>query len=73
MFSRYYQLSLDGKRPPYFCRMNEEHGILVPNMDEHDEIYLYCVECEYKLFPGLNFYQEMCNLLLAPMSHRVGE
>lgn len=59
IFSNYYQFSLDKKVKPLLCRIDPEHGILVPNMRANDEIYLYCVECTYELLPGLNLYNKL--------------
>jgi hypothetical protein len=62
-FSKYYQYSLKDKVLPLRCRMDESHPILVPNLeidDEYDEkIYLYCIDCNFKIYPGLELYHNI--------------
>ena len=63
-FSRYYQLSLiENEIPQILCKSDGEHGSLVPNMTNDDKIYLYCVECNYKLHPGLTMYKKLNDIL----------
>lgn len=56
-FKKYYKYSLENKVIPILCGIDKEHPILLPNLDIDDEgndiIYLYCLECSFKLYPGL--------------------
>jgi hypothetical protein len=62
-FSKYYQLSLKNITIPIRCEIDSEHPILVPNLqiDEagKDIIYLYCLDCNFKLHPGLELYRNI--------------
>lgn len=62
-FSKYYQYSLKDKVLPIRCGMDSEHPPLVPNLeidDEYDEkIFLYCLDCNYRIYPGLELYQNI--------------
>lgn len=63
VFSKYYQLSLKNITMPILCEMDSEHPILVPNLQIDDEgndiIYLYCLDCNFKLYPGLELYRNI--------------
>jgi len=63
VFSKYYQYSLKDKVLPIRCGIDNEHPILVPNLDIDNEgndiIYLYCIDCNFKIYPGLEFYQNI--------------
>lgn len=62
-FSKYYQLSLKNKTIPIRCKIDSEHPILVPNLDIDDAgkdiIYFYCLDCNFKLYPGLELYNKI--------------
>lgn len=59
VFSKYYQLSLENKVLPILCSIDENDGILVPNLDEHDRVYLYCLGCNFKMWPGQELYNNI--------------
>lgn len=59
VFSKYYQLSLIGKVLPINCSVDENDGILVPNLDEDDRVYLYCLGCNFKMWPGQELYNNI--------------
>lgn len=63
VFSKYYQYSLKDKVLPIRCGIDNEHPILVPNLDIDNEgndiIYLYCIDCNFKIYPGLELYQNI--------------
>jgi hypothetical protein len=63
VFSKYYQYSLKDKVLPIRCIKDKDHPILVPNMKIDDEgnetIYLYCLDCSCKLYPGLELYSNI--------------
>jgi hypothetical protein len=60
ILSKYYQYSLKDKVLPIRCGIDSEHPIMVPNLDIDDEgndiVYLYCLDCNFKIYPGL----ELC-------------
>lgn len=62
-FSKYYQLSLKNKTTPIRCLIDSEHPPLVPNLDidaeGNDIIYLYCLDCNLKLRPGSEMYNNI--------------
>lgn len=62
-FSKYYQYSLNNKVKPIPCGIDEDHPGLVPNLDidnnGEDVIYLYCLACNFKIFPGLELYNNI--------------
>jgi hypothetical protein len=63
VFSKYYKYSLKDKVLPIRCGIDEEHPILHPNLDiddgGNDIIYLYCIDCNFKLYPGLELYKNI--------------
>lgn len=56
-FKKYYQYSLENKVIAIPCGIDPEHPGLVPNLDIDDKgndiVYLYCLGCNFKLYPGL--------------------
>lgn len=56
-FKKYYQYSLENKVIAIPCGLDPEHPGLVPNLDidieGNDIVYLYCLACNFKLYPGL--------------------
>lgn len=59
VFTKYYQYSLKDKVLPLRCGIDEDHPILVPNLSHDDRIFLYCLGCSYKMYPGLELYQNI--------------
>lgn len=59
IFSKYYQLSLKDKVLPIRCGMDKDHPYLVPNLSYDDEIYLYCLGCSFKMYPGIELYNNI--------------
>ena len=63
VFSKYYQYSLKNITIPILCEIDSEHPILVPNLQIDDKgndiIYLYCIDCNFKLYPGLELYNNI--------------
>ena len=63
VFSKYYQYALKDKVLPIPCGIDSEHPMLVPRVwiDENDNdiIYLYCLDCNFKLYPGLELYNNI--------------
>lgn len=62
-FKQYYQYTLENKVLSIPCGMDSDHPGLVPNLeiDENgnDIIYFYCLGCNFKLYPGLELYQNI--------------
>jgi hypothetical protein len=59
--SRYIALSEEGLVPKLECPMDQ--GLLLSNMDLQDNIYLYCISCDYKNFIGTSFYDKLVLLM----------
>ncbi len=55
--SKYIALSEEGLVPRIECPMDQ--GLLLCNQGIDDEIYLYCLSCEYKKFIGSDFYNQL--------------
>lgn len=55
--SKYISLSEEGLVPTLDCPMDQ--GPLFSNQNLDDEIYLYCLDCDYKKTIGTNFYHEL--------------
>jgi len=55
--SRYIALSEEGLVPNLECPMDQ--GSLFCNLDKNDEIYLYCVSCDYKKYIGISMYDKI--------------
>jgi hypothetical protein len=63
VFSRYYKFQSEGLVPNIECGNDKEHMGLIPNVDYEDRIFLYCLECDYKKYPGLEFYKSITELV----------
>ena len=55
--SKYLALAEEGLVPKVECPMDQ--GLLMPNQDLDDKIYLYCLSCEYRNEIGLDQYDRM--------------
>jgi len=55
--SKYIALSEEGLVPGLSCPMDQ--GPLLPNMDLEDNIYLYCLSCQYKKVLGTKDYDDI--------------
>ena len=55
--SQYIALSEEGLVPRLVCPLDQ--GFLLPNQSIDDEVYLYCLSCEYKKFIGFGFYYDI--------------
>jgi len=55
--SKYLTLAEEGLVSKVDCPLDQ--GLLMPNQDINDKIYLYCLSCEYKKEIGLDFYDRM--------------
>ncbi len=57
--SKYIALSEEGLVPRLECPMDQ--GSLLCNLDLEDNIYLYCLSCEYKNYVGVQVYERIMN------------
>jgi hypothetical protein len=55
--SKYLSLSKEGLVPELLCPMDQ--GSLYPNQDSEDNIFLYCLSCNYKKNIGLEMYTNL--------------
>lgn len=55
--STYISMSEEGLVEKLLCPVDQ--SILFSNQDLEDQIFLYCLQCEYKKFIGLSFYNKL--------------
>jgi len=55
--SKYLALAEEGLVQKMDCPLCQ--GLLMPNQDLNDIIYLYCLSCQYKKTIGLENYEEI--------------
>ena len=55
--STYISMSEDGLVEKLLCPVDQSN--LFSNQDLEDQIFLYCLECQYKKFIGLDLYNKM--------------
>jgi hypothetical protein len=55
--SKYLSLAKEGLVSNMDCPLDQ--GLLMPNQDNNDIIYLYCLSCDYKKIIGLDLYGKM--------------
>ena len=55
--SKYLDLASQGLVSKMDCPLDQ--GLLMPNQDNNDMIYLYCLSCDYKKEIGLEFYDKL--------------
>ena len=55
--SKYIALSQEGLVSRLNCPMDQ--GPLLVNQNLEDQVYLYCLSCEYKKFIGYEFYDDI--------------
>ena len=59
--SKYIALSEEGLVPKVECPMDQ--GLLLCNQNEEDDIFLYCLSCDYKKVIGIDFYEKIVSLV----------
>ena len=59
--SKYLDLSREGLVPKLECPMDK--GLLFCNQDEKDQIYIYCISCNYKKMLGIKLYDTMLEIV----------
>jgi hypothetical protein len=62
--SKYIALSEEGLVPRILCPMDQ--GLLLCNQDLEENIFLYCLECNYKKYIGSSAYS---NIILEVSKH----
>ena len=55
--SKYIALSEEGLVPRILCPTDQ--GLLFCNQDLEDQVFMYCLECNYKKYIGLDFYNKI--------------
>lgn len=55
--SRYISLSEEGLVPRMECPTDQ--GLLYCNLDENDQVILYCLECSYNKTLGISSYEKI--------------
>jgi hypothetical protein len=55
--SKYLSLSREGLVPELLCPMDQ--GSLYPNQDVEENIFLYCLSCDYRNSIGLEAYSKI--------------
>jgi hypothetical protein len=55
--SKYLALAEEGLVSRLDCPIDQ--GLLMPNLDENDNIFLYCLSCNYKNSMGLEVYDRI--------------
>ncbi len=55
--SKYLALAEEGLVSKLECPVDQ--GLLMPNLDLNDTIYLYCLSCKYKNSMGLEVYERI--------------
>lgn len=59
--SEYLALSREGLVPQMDCPLDQ--GLLFANLDHEDQIFVYCISCDYKKYIGIHLYKNMESLL----------
>jgi hypothetical protein len=59
--SKYIALSEEGLVSKMECPIDQ--GLLYPNLDEEDNIYLYCLACDYSRTLGIEAYNKIMRMV----------
>ena len=66
LVSKYIALSEEGLVSTLECPVDQ--GLLFANLDVSDKVFIYCLSCDYKKYPGVSFFDkigtEVKNVLL---------
>ena len=63
VIKEYISLSKNNQVPPFLCEWEPEHGLVYPNIDNDDRLYLYCLACDYKNYVGMETYELMKSII----------
>lgn len=61
--SKYLTLAREGLVPQMDCPLDQ--GLLFANSDGEDQIFVYCLSCNYKKYIGIHLYKNMEGLINA--------
>jgi hypothetical protein len=61
--SKYLTLAREGLVPSMDCPLDQ--GLLFANLDSKDEVFLYCISCDYKKYIGTQLYNNMKRIINA--------
>jgi hypothetical protein len=61
LVSKYITLAEEGLAPRILCPMDQ--GLLLCNQDLEEKIFLYCLECDYKKYIGMDLYRTITSEL----------
>ncbi len=61
--SKYLTLAREGLVPSMDCPLDQ--GLLFANLDLKDEVFLYCISCDYKKYIGTQLYNNMKRIINA--------
>jgi len=59
--SKYLTLAREGLVPQMDCPLDQ--GLLFANEDGEEQIFLYCLSCNYKKYIGIHLYKKMEGLI----------
>ena len=59
--SKYIALSEEGLVSKMVCPIDQ--GSLLSNLDDEDNIFLYCLSCNYKKNIGINLYEDIVEMV----------
>ena len=59
--SKYLTLAQEGLVPKTDCPLDQ--GLLMCNMDNNEDIYLYCLSCDYKKIIGFALYNNIVKMV----------
>ena len=60
--SRYLNLAKEGLVEDINCPIDQ--GLLFPNIDNDDSLFLYCLSCSYKKTIGTKMYEDIKNKVI---------
>ncbi len=64
LVNAYLNLMREDSAPKIFCGNDKDHMLPYANLDDKDNIYLYCFDCTWKMTIGLNSYDSMKEVLM---------
>lgn len=66
-FNYHQRLASLGLVNPFLCLEDTSHGRLFANTDSNDKEYLFCLACDFKLYPGSEFSLALKNKIKTVM------
>jgi hypothetical protein len=65
LLKTYQYLSKVYNYEPFVCTEDEAHGQLYVNLDSNFDMFLFCLFCKYKYYPGLIKLEQIENFILS--------